>query len=379
MRFTWLSNSSWSPSGYGQQTRIFTTRLAGIGHEIGIICYHGLEGGVIQLGQNLISFPKRFHPYGNDVSVLHTTAWNAQFMLSLMDVWVMNPEEYPPGFKWVAWYPIDHEPMPAIVRQKLNSAWRRISISKYGVTQTHNAGLDCIYIPHGIETNTLKPGDKAEARKRLSLPVDKWIVGTVAMNKGNPSRKNFVEMLAAFANFHKRHKDTFYFLQTDRGEGIGDMVNLPELARNLGLIEGVDYGFCNQYSNMTGFPPPYFADLYSALDVHMLASAGEGFGIPTIEAQACGTPVIVGDWTASSELCFAGHKIDKKDAEPWYTPLASTQYKPHVRAIELALEAEYKKPTPTAKAVEIIRAEYDADVIIDRYWKPLLTEIEAAL
>lgn len=38
---------------------------------------------------------------------------------------------------------------------------------------------------------------------------------------------------------------------------------------------------------------------------------GEGFGIPIIEAQAAGCPVIVTDCTAMTELCLSGWLIEK--------------------------------------------------------------------
>jgi glycosyltransferase involved in cell wall biosynthesis len=38
------------------------------------------------------------------------------------------------------------------------------------------------------------------------------------------------------------------------------------------------------------------------MDVMLATSYGEGFGIPTIEALACGTPVIVSEFAASTEL-----------------------------------------------------------------------------
>jgi glycosyltransferase involved in cell wall biosynthesis len=249
-------------------------------------------------------------------------------------------------------------------------------MSQYGVKQTNSVGMDCLYIPLCVETKVLVPKDKQAAREKLKIPTDRWVIGTVAMNKGNPSRKNFVEMITAFANCKKRHPDWFYWLQTERGEGINDMINLPEFCRGLGLVEGTDYAFCNQYQNVVGFPPEYFADLYSALDVHLLVSAGEGFGIPTLESQACGTPVIVGDWTACTELCLAGRMIDKKDAHPVYTGLATYQYVPRVGAIEDALEAEYRSPTNAATAVEIVRTVYDADVVVKTGWVPALAKIE---
>ena len=353
--------------------------MANAGHDIGIVAYYGLEGGILNLGEHIRVYPKRFDPYGLDVMVAHAQHFGAQVIMSLMDVWVMKPEEFPPNLPWIPWYPVDHEPMPAIIRAKLQLAAGRIAYSKSGVRETNNAGLDCWYVPHGVETAIFKPGDKGEARDRLHFPKDKWIVSTVAMNKGNPSRKNFCEMMHAFANFHKRHTDTFYWIQTDRGEGMADVVNIPELARNLGLIEGQDYGLPNPYQNYIGFPPDYLADVYRSSDVHMLASAGEGFGIPTLEAQACGCPVIVGGWTASEELCLAGRAIAREDAQAVYTPLAAYQFRPNVRAIELALEGEYKKATPTAKAVEQIQREYDADAVYENNWKPVLEAIEKGL
>jgi len=205
------------------------------------------------------------------------------------------------------------------------------------------------------------------------------VVGTVAMNKGNPSRKCFAEMMEAFASFHTRHPESVYVLQTDKGEGVDGMINLPELGRSLGLEEGKDVIFANQYQNVLGFSPEYMVDFYNALDVHLLTTRGEGFGIPIVEAQACGVPVIVGGWTSCTELCFAGQMLDpEKDAEREYSGLASYQFRPHVSAIDAALEAEYQHPSDGKAAVEAARA-YDADYLTEHYWKPILAEIEEGL
>jgi glycosyltransferase involved in cell wall biosynthesis len=46
----------------------------------------------------------------------------------------------------------------------------------------------------------------------------------------------------------------------------------------------------------TMLTPPAMADLYRAADVLVLASdATEGFGLPLLEAMACGTPAVVTD------------------------------------------------------------------------------------
>ena len=50
--------------------------------------------------------------------------------------------------------------------------------------------------------------------------------------------------------------------------------------------------FSDQYTYLLGWPEERMAQLYNAFDVLSLASSGEGFGIPLIEAQACGVPVV---------------------------------------------------------------------------------------
>jgi glycosyltransferase involved in cell wall biosynthesis len=378
MKFTWLSNAPWAPSGYGQQTRINIARLANeqTGHYAGVICYFGLEGGVLQLNDHLTCLPKKYHAYGNDVAAAHTINFGARIMFSLTDVWVMNPEEYPKNVLWVPWYPVDHEPMPQLVRQKLNSAYKRIAISKFGQTESRRQGLDCYYVPHSIEKNTLHPLDKKEAREAIGIPEDRWVVGIVGMNKGNPSRKNLVEQVSAFAVFKKTHSSAFLFLQMESGVNMNDVINLPELLGNLGLKGGDDYAFCNPYYQAVGFPPAYFAQLYNSFDVLLMATAGEGFGIPTIEAQACGCPVIGSDWAATPELIKSGRLIARRDGEPFYSQFASYLFKPHVRAIVSALGDEYVHPSKPK--VEEIVAEYDADAVYEKHWKPIMKELEAA-
>jgi glycosyltransferase involved in cell wall biosynthesis len=56
------------------------------------------------------------------------------------------------------------------------------------------------------------------------------------------------------------------------------------------------------------------AHLYNSLDVLMNASSGEGFGVPIIEAQACGVPVLTHNATSMTELTFYGYsaKSNKK-------------------------------------------------------------------
>ena len=376
MRIFWVSNAPFSKTGYGVQTNLFLSKLQEMGHDLACLCYYGLEGGAINFNK-IVCYPKAAHPYGMDILAAHAMNFKSDIIVSLMDSWVFDPRATG-GLPWIAYYPVDHEPIPEKVRTNISQAFARIAMSKFGVEETHKAGLDCYYLPHAVNTNLYKPIDKLEAREKLKLPKDAFIIGTVAMNKGLPARKNFAPMLEAFANFKRRHTDAIYYLHTEALGIDNQSFNIPEYANQLGLRMGKDIFLPDQYQKFMGYDDNWMSLMYSSLDVHLLASMGEGFGIPTLEAQACGCPVIVGDWTASGELCFAGQKIDKKDALRNYTGLASYQYIPHTRQIERALELERDKPSNRERARRLTE-EYSIENVAEKYLKPTFVAIEKDL
>lgn len=376
MRILWLANAPFCKTGYGVQTNMFVPRLQNSGHPMAIVAYYGLEGSMINFN-GIPCFPKATHPYGMDIVNAHANNFKADAIFTLMDTWVITPANLQP-FKWISWFPVDHEPIPGKVREAIAQANYRIAMSKSGVAEANKAGLDCYYVPHGVDTNIYKPMDKAEARKMMNLPADAYIVGTVAMNKGQPSRKNFPAMIQAFADFKRKHTDAIYYIHTQEGtgqDGLGG-VNIPELCQLTGLIYGKDVILPNPYNMLLGFSDEAMAALYSSMDVFLLASMGEGFGIPIIEAQACEIPVIVGGWTAMPELVHSGHIIDKSEAEPLWTGIASNQYMAHVGAIERKLHLEYNKPSPRERARKGMLENYDAQLVFDKFMLPTINDIE---
>jgi len=379
LRVHWLSNAPWAATGYGCQTRIFTPRIKALGHDVSITAFYGLEGSVIELGGIKI-YPRGFHPYGQDIVAANASVEKADIIISLIDAWVCDPRMMSlNGNRWSPYFPIDSEPIAPILYKSVREAYKRIVISHFAERMLDQAGLDYYYVPHGIDTNTFKPIDKAASRKILGLPDDAYVVGMVAANKGNPSRKAFCEQITAFLTLKQRHNDAILYLHTHDGvNGQNQSVNLIEFINGLELKIGKDVYICNQHQYMLSFSDDYMARAYSAMDVLMNVSYGEGFGIPIVEAQACGTPVIVGDWTSMSELCFSGRKVGKADSHPFYTTLASYQYLPRIEGITSLLIEEYKHPSDKKKAREGALA-YDADLVTERYWKPVLEDIEEGI
>ena len=109
-----------------------------------------------------------------------------------------------------------------------------------------------------------------------------------------------------------------------------------------------------------------------------VCAAEEDFGIAIVEAQAAGCPVIVGDWTAMPELCFSGWKVDKREAKPFWNSAEVFQYYANPEAIYERLEAAYRMRgnQDYRKRARQGALAYDADKVTEKYWKPVLAEIE---
>lgn len=380
MLINWMSNAPWVNTGYGNQTRTFASRIKALGHEVVITAWYGLEGGVLSW-DGIPVYPAGRAPYGNDVGAAHTKWAGGRVLLTLGDAWVLEADMLQlHGVRWIPWFPVDMCPLPPPVARNVRKAYRRIVFSKFGERMVNNADMDCYYIPHGIDTAVYTPGDRVDMRQKLGLPGDKFIVGTVAANKGAPSRKSFPEMIRAFAHFHQKHPDTVFYIHSTRGEnGENQGLNLPEICQFYELEMGKDVIFPDQYQLLIGFNDTYMAALYNAFDVFLLPSMGEGFGIPIIEAQSCGCPVIVGDWTAMSELCLSGWKIPQREAVEYWTPLAAYQYIPRWEAVADRLETAYSQAERMRELATKQARIYDADRVTEKYWKPVLAEIEQAV
>ena len=393
MKINWFSNAPWASTGYGNQTRLFTQRIKyQLGYDVSITGMFGLQGGRTKIG-GIDVYPSGKHVYSQDIMSATAVFDGADIIISLYDLAAINTDNIPSQLSWFPWFPVDCEPMPRIVAEKARCARKGITMSLFGQRMAENIDLDTFYIPHGVETKVFRPLDRVEARKRLEWPDDKFIVGIVAANKGNPPRKSWFELIMGFAAFHKAHPDSMLYIHSDDGRhGGGDLVDLVRFVSEVGLkyayhqsgqkIQDVDVLFAEPFFYHLGLPDDYMVDIYNAFDVMLLASLGEGFGIPLIESQACGCPVITGDWTSMGELCISGWRIDKSEAKPiWDDGYSAWRWSAHPEVIADRLASAYrmKDNQDYRKRARTGALAYDADKITEKYWKPTLKEIEDLL
>ena len=380
MRILWHSSAPWSPSGYGRQVALFAPRLARHA-ELALSAFHGLQGARIRWNE-LDVYPALGGTYGNECILGHAESFfgglRDGLVLTLLDVPALDAAIWS-SLNVACWVPVDHDPAPPVVRSFFaQTAAIPIAMSRFG--QERLSGVDALYVPHGVDTAVFSPQPQAEARARVGLPVSAFVVGAVAMNKGYPSRKSLPQIVEAFAAFRARHPEAILYLHTDLGGAYQEGIDLAPLLYAFELDPEI-VRFPDQYRyQFDPFDEQYMADVYSSLDVLLNPAMGEGFGLPVLEAQACGVPAIVTDFTAMSEVCGAGWKCGFDRVR---TPMRAWQAWPNVEEVVESLEECYGLPEQARSELSVQAREhalqYDADRVLEEHWLPALEEVERRL
>lgn len=364
-------------TGYGTQGRYLIKAFQELGHEVFVLPHHGLKDNGVLTIDGVDHLPLYRDAMGFDVIGQHVRRVKADAVISFHDVWTLKPA-WPREFKvpWITYSPIDSMPVPRQLVTVLREARYCVAMSRFGQQEMRKVGIDSTYIPHAIDTNIYRPGDKAEARRILNISPDKFLCLIVAANYYYPNRKALSEQMAAFAEFHRMHPDSellFHTSMTPTSPAGG--LDLNELLLNLGL-EGCT-AQTPEYDLCMGVDEAEMALIYRAADVLLGASYAEGFGLCQAEAQACGTPIIVHDFSASPEYLFAGLKVPS--AQRFWNLLGGWQAIPSIKGIVAALDSIYAEREAYVErglaAAARVHAELDRSVVTQEYWKPFLERV----
>lgn len=378
-----MSNAPFVKSGYGQQTNQVIHRLRDAGHEVAVFANYGVSSATQEYDGFRI-FPNNEDSYGNELVAMWADMWfegGPGLIITLYDVWALDPEIYK-GYTVASWVPIDHLSVPPRVKRWFeDSGAIPIAMSEHGRGLLEAEGLNPLYAPHGIDTSVLCPRDRDEAREKTGLHVssDDFLVGMVAANVSPSNRKNFDLTMNAFKVLRSAYDDVKLYIHANMTGRHGKALDLDVLATQVG-ISAQDLSFPNDAVMQLGaLTEEGMSHFYSAMDVLVAPSMGEGFGIPVVEAQSCGVPVIVSDATAQSELCGAGWTIP---VQPHYDALQAADWAmPLLREFALNLNDAYgargdQKLRDEAREFAL---QYDADTVFEKYWLPILGKLEANL
>jgi len=343
VRILWGSEQPTRPTGYGIVTRNLIKRLVKKGHEVFVMGwdYNGedfkheegwtlVHAGISGYGSENLGGP-------GSTTILDATIKRLEpdIYVSLVDPWLVGHSVVSTnkvGLPYLAYLPIDGFPISPAWKDILKMMHTPMFMSKFGqktfedfISEYSSSGIVAAdkrdgmldryltekspVLYHGVELDIFKPvsdEEKLELKKKMGLKWD-FVFTSVARNTNRKQIPRLLEAFSLFLDQQNYPKDVGLVLHcgdpTDTF-GMGGW-NLPALITQYGLEDYV--AFSDTSANpLMGLTKEEMARLFQTCDVHIMATGGEGFGIPSAEAMACGKPIILPDNSTGPELVGIG-------------------------------------------------------------------------
>lgn len=306
MRVLLAGDSPTVETGFARCTRAACGRLLRRGHQVAVmgISYDGWPHGYpfpvyparssdVRDWLGLRQLPRVIAHFRPDVVVLLNDPWNVPgYMRELEE---SDLQHSPPVVGWLA---VDAKNHPHSA--ELNSLAHVVCWTQFAVDELRTGGCDrpTSVVPLGVNLDQFLPHDREAARREVlpdSLPPGAFVVGTVGRNQ---PRKRLDLMIGYFAEFVRRAEATDAYLSlhvSPTGERAADLRALCAYHGLAGRVAIAD----NPVGQ--GFEDARMPLVYSSFDVYLTTTQGEGWGLPVMEAMACGVPCVVPDWSALGE------------------------------------------------------------------------------
>ncbi len=234
-------------------------------------------------------------------------------VFTINDMWIIN-EQYNQikdlhkagKFKFVGYAPMDSYAWTGCLADTANEWDAVVSYTEFGAHEFMAGGITrpIAIIPHGVTPGQFYPVDKTEARRKLGLKKDSFIVFN---GNRNQFRKRIDITIKAFAAFAVDKPDAMLYLHMGLKDQGWDIMEV--FAREMTRVGLDPNGRIIMTSNQPS--PPNVSvemlnDIYNACDVGVNTCKGEGWGLVNFEHAACGVPQVVPDHTSCKEI-FEGY------------------------------------------------------------------------
>jgi glycosyltransferase involved in cell wall biosynthesis len=254
-------------------------------------------------------------------------------VFTIRDFWMdsfIYHSPYRKIFSW-AW-------MPTVDAMPQNQEWiDMFSNAEYILTYS-NWAKSTIEKQAGNTVNTIgvaspsaapcfMPMDRKQIRNEFGIRDDVNIIGTVMRNQ---RRKLFPILIQSFRKYitDTGSDNTFLYLHTsfpDAGWNLANLLHENEVSSRVLMTyvcekcKHVEASFfrdgkkvcsnCNNYSSTpsnvgNGVTDEILAKIYNIFDLYIQCANSEGFGLPQVEAAACGIPVTCVNYSAMSDIVY---------------------------------------------------------------------------
>jgi glycosyltransferase involved in cell wall biosynthesis len=268
-------------------------------------------------------------------------------VIDVRDYWMTAYQAQSPlrkYFHWILMPTVDSEPQQEEWIDTFISADSVFTYSDWGADVLKRQSSNHInYIDTtspGVDLDTFKIiPEKTELRGMFNIPSDSFIIGSVMRNQ---KRKLIPELMTSFRKSIDLLKDSnpelgsklFLYLHTSYPDAGWD---IPELLKENRIANKVLFTYvckkCNTMNCSTfvgaskvcgkcleksmvmpsvtnGINTTQLSMIYNLFDIYVQYSICEGFGMPQVEAGACGLPIITVDYSAMCDI------VKKLEATP---------------------------------------------------------------
>ena len=232
------------------------------------------------------------------------------------DYWYDMPER--DKFKLIHEFPIDGAPVPSDWVKNIKRADLPIVMTRFAEKAIHDRDPYCTLEvnPRGLDVGVFTPQHFSRPKdliRKQFMPeaVGRFVVGVFDRYQ---DRKQIGRAVEGFAKFMKsgRHDNCDLYLHMDFNDSASIQQGKTLVGRD-GILKRYNIDgkvlFKKGMTVERGVDVSELAALYNCCDVKLSASQGEGFGLTTTEAMACGVPCVATNYTSFPEFFADGRGL----------------------------------------------------------------------
>lgn len=299
-RILWISDSPGAPTGNGKITREFIKRMHDDDrYAVAVLGrgYHGWPGDRDAYGCRL--YPMNIgRPYPDILKEI-SREFRPHVVISCLDMlqidWIEHAK-HSEAVTNIGYISIYGKPVPYEWKKVVKNLDLAVCYSEFGKIVLKEfmpfSSVDMIHL--GVDTDVYRPLGNRDRLKKKNNFDGKFVIGCIARNQ---LRKRLDKLLEGFHLFLKKRKNAVLYLKTEAVTDHG--YNLPDLIDYHGISGQV---ILDESKAINGYSEKKLVELLNSFDVYVQTSGAEGFGLPILEAMACGVPVIAPDYSSCSEL-----------------------------------------------------------------------------
>lgn len=258
-------------------------------------------------------------PAGTEIvesCVKHMNHFNPDYFVALEDTFTLDRYRFFQinfeGIKFIPYVPLDGRYIPTASERILRKSDSVVSMAKFTQSCLKEEGFDSEMIWHGVDEkmfNIPTKEEKSLLRKKWGYKDDDFIVFNYSRNSMRKRPNRLLEACADVCVNNPKVKCLFHIMGYKMVDGhLEDFIKRHMYFKHKrDLIKEGRIQFTKGTETIRAdIPESTIAEWIKMSDLVASGSSGEGFGMISVEAMACGKPVVITDYTTPKELLIDG-------------------------------------------------------------------------